>query len=100
MMNIYPSQTQLASICQKYHIKKLALFGSVLRDDFSDDSDVDVLVEFEKGHTPDFFILYDIEQALSSVFGGRKIDLVTYRALNHHLRGRILATAQVQYEQR
>jgi hypothetical protein len=91
------NQTQLSAICQKYHITKLALFGSILRDDFEDDSDVDILVEFVQGHTPDFFTLYDIEQELSSVFGGRKIDLVTYRALNKHLREGVLNSAKVQY---
>jgi len=93
-------QTTLSSICQRYHITKLALFGSILRGDFEEDSDVDILVEFEQGHTPDFFVLYDIEQALSALFGGRKVDLVTYRALNKHLREGVLKDAQVQYEQR
>lgn len=55
MYDKHPTQTQLATLCQKYHITKLALFGSVLRDDFHDASDVDILVQFEQGHTPDFF---------------------------------------------
>lgn len=85
--------------CLKHHITKLAFLGSVLRDDFNDDSDVDVLVEFAVGHTPDFFGLYELEQALSGIFFGRKIDLVTYKALNPLLRSNILAQARVVYEQ-
>jgi len=90
----------LAEICLKYHIRKLALFGSVLRDDFHPESDVDILLEFEQGHTPDFFRLYDIEQEFSELFGGRAIDLVTFRGLNRHLRKSVLETAVTLYEQR
>jgi predicted nucleotidyltransferase len=90
---------KLEAFCQRHHIRRLALFGSALREDFGPESDVDVLVEFEPGHVPDFFRLYDIEQELSALFGGRPVDLVTYRALNRHLRGPVLASAQVQYEQ-
>jgi predicted nucleotidyltransferase len=89
---------QLAAFCEKYHIRKLALFGSILRDDFSAASDVDVLVEFDTGHTPDFFRLYQLEEELSALFEGRRIDLVTYKALNRHLRDDVLAKAVVQYE--
>ncbi len=88
----------LAAFCEKYHIQKLALFGSVLREDFSATSDVDVLVEFDEGHTPDFFQLYQIEEALSELFDGRAVDLVTYKALNRHLRAEVLENAVVQYE--
>jgi hypothetical protein len=88
---------RLAEICRRFHIRKLALFGSVLRPDFNSESDVDVLVDFAPGHTPSFFRLHEIEEALSAVFGGCKIDLVTYRALNPLLRASVLAEAQVQY---
>ncbi|GAB4292148.1 MAG: nucleotidyltransferase [Myxococcota bacterium] len=87
----------LNEFCKKHFIKKLALFGSILRDDFNAESDVDVLVEFEEGHTPSFFKLFEIESELSVLFGGRKIDIVTYKALNKHLRSRVLKTAEVQY---
>ncbi len=93
-----PTQ-QLEAFCQRHHIRKLALFGSVLREDFSDTSDVDVLVEFENGQTPDFFSLYQIEQELSTLFGGRTVDLVTHKALNRHIREQVVRTAQVQYEE-
>jgi len=94
---IYP--TDISSLCQHYHIHRLALFGSVLRQEFSPTSDIDVLVEFDDGHTPDFFRLYELEQALSTLFGGHAIDLVTYQALNPLLSPHILAQAQVIYEQ-
>ena len=94
------SREQIEAFCRRNHIRKLALFGSVLRDDFTDQSDVDVLVEFEDGHTPDFFRLFYVEEELSAMVGGRPIDLVTYRALNRHLRERVLQSSQVLYEER
>ena len=94
------SSAQIKAFCQKHHILKLVLFGSVLREDFSDESDVDVLVEFEAGQTPDFFALYDIEQELSTLLEGRSVDLVTQKALNRHLRDSIANSAVVQYEKR
>ncbi len=90
-------QAQLAEICRKHGIRKLALFGSVLRDDFGPASDVDVLVEFEPGRVPGFFGLHRIGIEIGRLFGGRKVDLVTYRSLNPHLRDRVLAEAEVQY---
>lgn len=86
-----------AAFCRTHRIRKLALFGSVLRDDFGPESDIDILVEFESGHTPGFFGLYRIEQELTALFEGRRVDLLTYRSLNPHLRDRILAEAEVQY---
>jgi predicted nucleotidyltransferase len=97
-MKVTIPREAIAEFCQRHHIRRLALFGSVLRDDFDPDSDIDVLVEFEPGRVPDFFRLYDIEQELSALFGGHPVDLVTYRALNRHLRSSVLASAQVQYE--
>lgn len=92
-------KTRLAGICRAYHIERLSLFGSVLRADFGPQSDVDILVDFEPGHTPDFITLYEIERELSLVFGGRSIDLVTSAALNRHLRDVILTSAEVVYDQ-
>jgi len=74
----------------------MSLFGSVLRDDFRPDSDIDVLVEFEAGHTVGFDIL-DIEDELSQLFDGHKVDIVQEKYLNRWLRGRVLASAEVQY---
>ena len=75
----------------------MSLFGSVLREDFSSASDLDVLVEFEPEHVPGFFHLSELEQELSQMFGGRRIDLVTPKFLNHRIRDQILSTAKVQY---
>ena len=100
MINLQVSNEAIAKFCRRHHIRRLALFGSVLRDDFRPDSDIDVLVDFEPGHVPDFFRLYDMEQELSALFGGHLVDLVTYNALNYRLRASVLASAQVQYEQR
>ncbi len=91
------SPEQIKQFCQRHRIRRLALSGSILTEDFNDESDVDVLVEFIEGHTPDFFRLFYIEEELSGLFGGRPIDLVTYRALNRHLRASVLAEAQVQF---
>ena len=71
--------------------------ASVLRDDFGPTSDVDVLVEFEPGHVPGFFGLHRIECAIATLFGDRRVDLLTFRSLNPHLRDRILSEAEVQY---
>jgi uncharacterized protein len=98
-MRLGVEYTEIERFCLKHHITKLAFFGSILRDDFDEDSDIDVLVEFATGHTPDFFVLYELEQALSRLFAGRTVDLVTYKALNPLLRPSILAQAQVVYEQ-
>lgn len=88
---------QIANFCRKYHIRKLSLFGSVLRDDFRPDSDIDTLVEFEPGHTPGFIRLYQIEQEFSILVGGRRPDLVTPGFLNRRIRDKVLAEAEVQY---
>lgn len=89
------SQDRLTALCRKHHIRKLSFFGSVLRDDFSPQSDVDVLVEFEPGHTPglEFF---GIEAELSGILG-RKVDLNTAQFLSRHFRNDALAEAEVQY---
>ena len=94
------SKDALKDFCKKYHIRKLALFGSVLRSDFNPTSDIDVLVEFEPGKEPGFLRLVRIELELSDLFGGRKIDLITERALNPHLREKILKEAEVQYAEK
>ncbi len=89
----------VAGLCRRHHIRKLAFFGSVLRDDFGPHSDVDVLIEFEPGHEPGFFGLFDIEQELSSTLGGRKVDLRTQRDLSRYFRDEVIAGARVWYAQ-
>ena len=86
----------LAEFCKRNHIRKLAFFGSVLRDDFGPQSDVDVLVEFEEGHTPGLAFI-DIQDELSKLLGGREIDLVTPKFLNDRIKDRVLKEASVVY---
>jgi len=70
---------RVAEFCRRHHIRGLSLFGSVLRDDFRPDSDVDVLVEFEPGHVPGL-AFFDMERELSEIIG-RKVDLVTRQSV-------------------
>ena len=99
MANIEIPDGSIAEFCRRHPIRKLAFFGSVLRDDFRPESDVDVLVEFSPQHVPDFFSLYDMEQELSALLGNRRIDLVTEKSLHRLIREPILAMARVQYAQ-
>jgi hypothetical protein len=92
-------QEKIADFCRRNYIRKLSLFGSVLRGDFGPDSDVDVLIEFETGHVPGFFRLFDLERELSSLFDGRKVDLRTPEDLSRHFRNEVVAKAEVQYAQ-
>jgi predicted nucleotidyltransferase len=87
---------QLAEFCRRNHIRRLALFGSVLRDDFGPNSDIDVLVEFEPGHVPGLRFIR-LQDELSGLFGGRRVDLVTPKFLNHRIRDAVLRSAEVQY---
>ncbi len=89
---------KIADFCRRHHIQKLSLFGSVLRDDFKPDSDIDVLVEFETDHTPGFFRLFDMEDELSAMFG-RKVDLRTPEDLSQYFRDDVIATAEICYAQ-
>lgn len=88
---------QLRDFCQKNRIRKLSFFGSALREDFRPESDIDVLVEFQPGARVGFFALYDIEQELSEVLGGRKVDLHTPQGLSDYLREQVLKEAEEQF---
>ncbi len=88
----------IADLCRRHHIRRLSLFGSILRDDFGPESDVDVLVEFEPNQMVGFRI-FRVEEELSRLFGGRKVDVVNPKYLNHRLKDRILADSRVQYEE-
>ncbi len=90
---------RLGEFCQRHHIRKLALFGSVLRDDFRPDSDVDVLVEFQEGRGPGLIAFCQMEEELAPLLGGRRLDLVTPKFLNPRIRDRVLASAEVEYAQ-
>ena len=86
---------KIADFCRRHHIRKLAVFGSALREDFRPDSDLDVLVEFEPGHTPGL-AFFGMEQELSELLG-RKVDLNTPQFLSPYFRDKVLAEAEVQY---
>jgi len=87
---------RIAEFCRRHHIRRLALFGSVLRDDFGPDSDVDVLVEFEPDHVPGL-AFFDMERELSELLG-REVDLNTLGFLSRYFREQVLAEAEVQYD--
>ena len=87
---------QVTDFCRRHHIRKLALFGSVLRDDFRPNSDVDVLVEFESGTSVGFLRLAAMELELSRMLH-RRVDLKTPLELSRHFRNEVLRTAEVQY---
>jgi predicted nucleotidyltransferase len=91
-------EDKLADFCKRNYIRKLALFGSVLRGDFKPDSDIDVLVEFEPGHVPGLALIR-MQDELSDIFGGRKVDLVTPKFLNPRIREKVEAEAQIHYVQ-
>lgn len=91
---------EIASFCNHHYIRRLAIFGSALRDDFGPESDVDVLVDFMPGHTPGFFKLFEMEEELSALFGGRKVDLRTPQDLSRYFRDEVVASSQVQYVKR
>jgi uncharacterized protein len=88
---------KIAEFCRHNRIRRLALFGSVLRDDFGPDSDVDVLVEFEQGARVGFFELYDMEQELSHLLGGRTVEMNTAMSLSKYFRDKVLQEAEVHY---
>lgn len=88
--------TVVAEFCKRNHIRRLAYFGSILRDDFGPDSDVDILVEFEPGHVPGMLSMARLEMKLSEMLR-RKVDLRTPAELSRHFRHQVLAEAQPQY---
>jgi predicted nucleotidyltransferase len=95
MASIKVDRQSIARFCRRHRIRRLALFGSVLRDDFGPDSDVDVLVEFEEGHVPGLGF-FAMETELSEILG-RKVDLNTPQFLSRYFRDDVLAEAEDQY---
>jgi len=87
---------EIAGFCQRNHIRRLALFGSVLRADFRPDSDVDVLVQFEPGKAPGWEF-FDMQDELTKILG-RNVDLNTPGFLSRYFRDRVLAEAETVYE--
>ncbi len=87
----------LADVCRKYGVRSLAMFGSAVRGELKPDSDVDLLVEFDPDRRPGLVGMHELEQELSSLFGGRRVDLVNRKYLNRRIRDRVLAEAKVQF---
>jgi hypothetical protein len=85
----------IEGFCKRHHVRRLALFGSVLRDDFTPESDVDVLVEFEQGKTPGW-ALFAMQDELSQIVG-RRVDLNTPGFLSRYFRDEVLAEAEPLY---
>lgn len=89
---------KIEDFCRKYGVVEFSLFGSVLRHDFGPDSDVDVLIALEPGHSMTIEKYLDMRDELSAIFAGRQIDLVQKRLLkNPFRRHEILRTRQVLY---
>ena len=86
----------IAAFCRRNHIRRLALFGSVLRDDFGPSSDVDVLVEFEVGHVPGLAFI-TMQDELSALLG-RNVDLNTPQCLSPYYRQEVLDEAEALYD--
>jgi len=95
--SIHMPEDRIAEFCRSNHIRRLSLFGSVLRPDFASHSDVDILVEFESGHVPGFFGIARLEREMSSLLGGRKVDLRTPEDLSRYFREDVVSAALVQY---
>lgn len=91
------SKENIVSFCRKHRIKTFSLFGSILRKDFAPDSDIDVLVEFERDSTPSLFEIVFMEEELSKMIGGRKVDMKTPKELSDHFRSEVLSEAEVLY---
>ena len=97
MANVSIPADLVRDFCERHHIRKLSLFGSVLRSDFRPDSDIDVLVEFEPGQVPGYFGIAQMQEELSRILGGRPVDLRTPQELSRYFREQVLETAEVQY---
>jgi predicted nucleotidyltransferase len=95
--SMHVPEGELSAFCRRSGITRLSLFGSVLTERFSDTSDVDVLVEFERGRQVGYLRMAAMERELSKLFGGRKVDLRTPGELSKYFRDEVVRTAAVQY---
>lgn len=98
--NITIPKHKIEDFCQRHYISQLAIFGSALRDDFNPESDIDVLVDFVPKHVPGFFRLFEMQEELSDLFGGRRVDLRTPQDISRYFRDDVIASAEVQYVQK
>lgn len=97
---VFRDQDALAAICRRHHIRRLSLFGSTLKGSNRPDSDIDLLVEFEPEAKPTLLTMARIEIELSSLLGGRKVDLRTAQDLSRYFREEVVRAAETQYEAR
>ena len=88
---------RLIEFCRRNHIRKLSLFGSAISDRMGPDSDIDLLVEFEEGHTPGLFSIIKMEMELAGSLG-RKIDMRTPDDLSQYFRDEVMRNAKLQYQ--
>src|SRR6266550_31555 len=95
MLTISIEQSRLVEFCRRHGITRLAIFGSALRSDFTDNSDIDVLVEFAAGRTPGFGF-FGIQDELSQLLG-RRVDLHTPASLSRYFRDQVTTEARVLY---
>jgi len=93
--NILVPEDKIADLCRRHYITRLSFFGSVLRDDFDGESDIDVLVEFAPGHVPGW-AFFGIEEELSQMLG-RKVELSTPGDLSKHIRDDVVREAEIHY---
>ncbi len=89
-------QDRIVEFCRSHHIRKLSLFGSILREDFTPDSDIDVLVEFEPGETPGL-AFFAMQRELSALLG-RRVDLSTPPCLSRYFRDEVISEAEKLYD--
>lgn len=95
-VNIELPNEKIAEFCKRNHIRKLSLFGFVLRSDFGPGSDIDFLVEFDPDYIPGFFKFAHMERELSELIG-KRVDLRTPQELSRYFRDKVLSEAVVQY---
>jgi uncharacterized protein len=95
---LFTDHVTLASLCRRRQIRRLSLFGSALKANARQDSDIDLLVEFSPEAKPTFLDLAEIEQELSALLAGRRVDLRTAEDLSRYFRDEVHREAEVQYE--
>ncbi len=95
-MHLEFPKEEIEEFCKKHYIQKLSLFGSALRDDFTPESDLDILVEFDPAHIPGLIRLAGMELELGEILG-RKVDMRAAQELSGYFREEILSSAKVQY---
>ena len=91
------SREKLADFCKRNYIRKLSVFGSFIRNQMQPESDIDILVEFERNHTPGLFSIVKMEMELSEIIG-RKVDLRTPEDLSQYFRDEVVKNAILQYQ--